>query len=999
MKILSVAFENINSLEGAHQIDFAQAPFSDSGLFVITGATGSGKSTILDVITLALYSQTPRTGKITKNEILQKGAVLTRGQHHARAEVTYACPKGIFRSVWSIRKTRTGNLQEYEMFLYDAQGKVLNQKKSEVPQQNQSLIGLDYSQFIKSVMLAQGDFARFLKEGKNERYALLEQITGNDIYRRIGMQVYEKYKTIEQQLSDWEKQVTHLKDRVLLRENRLENQQKLRQVQAQILQLEQQNETLKKQIQHKEQLFAEAQKIQKITAQKQNIEQQLEEFLSREGVKYQQHKRTQSIAEPLQELRTWEGKIADFQAQERQSAEQMQQAQNQQQKLWEEVSELVKKPINAENLEAEVKAFHQEIIALERQREEKLSEYKMREERLKLLLQRAQITEKKEDKVKEICQQAQQTVRTLSQSLTQAQMQQPSQVLEELKNRLETVFSAEKMAQKILFEEKNKEEKQKKFSENEQQAKSFPEKIALSEQKYQLLAENLSVLKEKIQLEKLRQSLEQHRKDLHQGQPCPLCGSLQHPYAEEDTPPKKEIQTQLSQQEKALNQQFQQLTEQQQQYKILLEQTQTLQGEIESLEQNLSAAKAAFQKAFPEQEIAQNWEEKIQKIKKQISHLELFRQQQEIAQVAQEALPIFQEIRRIKENGIALRQNLEERTQGKDIHSWALAVAQQSAQWQSVFSQASTSRKQASEQLENTQKSLKNLWESLQQKVSALGFESIEQAQQSRLSYADFQRLEQQFIQLENTLKDVQGQLSVLQKNYNILLEEDVPTPKEDLEESLALGATQLQQFRGEDKEISSVLSVDKQFRQEKISLEKQIRQQRKDSQYLRILRELIGDKTGQKFNNFAQDLTLRYLLSLANKRLSRLSPRYLLAQPNAEEDDTLVAIDKDMGGQRRSVKTLSGGETFILSLALALGLSDLASENVQINSLFIDEGFGTLDPETLDQILDTLERLQQESNKMIGLISHVESLKERIRTQIVLKQNGSGHSTLSIKS
>jgi exonuclease SbcC len=96
-------------------------------------------------------------------------------------------------------------------------------------------------------------------------------------------------------------------------------------------------------------------------------------------------------------------------------------------------------------------------------------------------------------------------------------------------------------------------------------------------------------------------------------------------------------------------------------------------------------------------------------------------------------------------------------------------------------------------------------------------------------------------------------------------------------------------------------------------------------------------------------------------------------------------------------VKTLSGGETFILSLSLALALSDLAAKNVEINSLFIDEGFGTLDPETLDQTIDTLEKLQSESSKTIGIISHVEALKERIGTQIQLERNGQGYSSLKV--
>ncbi|MCF8367354.1 MAG: ATP-dependent endonuclease, partial [Bacteroidales bacterium] len=104
-------------------------------------------------------------------------------------------------------------------------------------------------------------------------------------------------------------------------------------------------------------------------------------------------------------------------------------------------------------------------------------------------------------------------------------------------------------------------------------------------------------------------------------------------------------------------------------------------------------------------------------------------------------------------------------------------------------------------------------------------------------------------------------------------------------------------------------------------------------------------------------------------------------------------------GDEKRSVKTLSGGESFLVSLALALGLSDLAASKTKINSLFIDEGFGSLDQQTLDTALSTLEKLQHETSRTIGVISHVEALKERITTQIELSQDASGNSALKIIS
>jgi exonuclease SbcC len=105
------------------------------------------------------------------------------------------------------------------------------------------------------------------------------------------------------------------------------------------------------------------------------------------------------------------------------------------------------------------------------------------------------------------------------------------------------------------------------------------------------------------------------------------------------------------------------------------------------------------------------------------------------------------------------------------------------------------------------------------------------------------------------------------------------------------------------------------------------------------------------------------------------------------------------MGNAQRSVKTLSGGETFLLSLALSLSLSDIASRNNVIECLYIDEGFGTLDQETLEMAINTLENLQYQTRKSIGIISHVQSLKERIGTRIEISKNERGFSSFSVVS
>jgi len=195
MKILKIEFENINSLKGAHCIDFTKEPFTTNSLFAITGPTGSGKSSILDVISLALFNHVPRLGKISKNEISTKGAILTRNQKNAMARITYSCKSGIYSSQWSIEINRNNNLNDYEMELHDHQaGKLLDLKKSLIPGKNEELIGLNYEQFIKAVLLAQGEFAQFLRAKKDERGELLEKITGTGIYRQLGIKAFEKNK-------------------------------------------------------------------------------------------------------------------------------------------------------------------------------------------------------------------------------------------------------------------------------------------------------------------------------------------------------------------------------------------------------------------------------------------------------------------------------------------------------------------------------------------------------------------------------------------------------------------------------------------------------------------------------------------------------------------------------------------------------------------------------------------------------------------------------------
>ncbi len=216
----------------------------------------------------------------------------------------------------------------------------------------------------------------------------------------------------------------------------------------------------------------------------------------------------------------------------------------------------------------------------------------------------------------------------------------------------------------------------------------------------------------------------------------------------------------------------------------------------------------------------------------------------------------------------------------------------------------------------------------------------------------------------------------------------------EHLDEQLQALQAALKQLGQRQGEIRGQLQGDAQRRLNQQALFEAIEAQRREYDSWQQLNSLIGSADGAKYRRFAQGLTLGHLVHLANGQLQRLHGRYQLARKSLGELE-LEVIDTWQGDVARDTRTLSGGESFLVSLALALALSDLVSHKTRIDSLFLDEGFGTLDGETLEVALDALDNLNA-SGKMIGVISHVEALKERVAVQLkVSKGVGMGYSTL----
>jgi exonuclease SbcC len=177
-------------------------------------------------------------------------------------------------------------------------------------------------------------------------------------------------------------------------------------------------------------------------------------------------------------------------------------------------------------------------------------------------------------------------------------------------------------------------------------------------------------------------------------------------------------------------------------------------------------------------------------------------------------------------------------------------------------------------------------------------------------------------------------------------------------------------------------------------ALRSSIDQQAAVSKVWSQLSELIGSSDGKKFRNFAQQLTLDILLSYGNQHLQSLTRRYRLKR--IKDSLGLMVVDQDMGDEERSVHSLSGGESFLVSLALALGLASLSSHRVNVESLFIDEGFGSLDTDSLGIAMDALDKLQSQGRK-VGVISHVHEMNERIGTRVQVERLSGGISRIAV--
>jgi len=1005
MKIERLYFKNINSLKGEHTINFDESPLNLGGLFAIVGPTGSGKSTLLDAICLALYARTPRISSVTKSKIEQDGSILTKYQKEAYAKVQFSCKTGQFVSTWSISTNRNNNLREYDMDLWNLETETsFSEKKTEVLAEIQRLIGLSYDQFVKSVLLSQGEFANLLKSNEKERSELLEKITNTTIYRQIGRKVFEKYNTLKSKISSQKTLMEDLSLKLLSEDDLSEKQNKKTQLEQIDKELQLKQSRYKKDL---DQLQIREEREQQYHLESKKLEQfqkEFEEFQTRYAEKLSKHSKTLAFEEELIQFNILAEKNENLV--EKINSLELEQSQLQTQISAEkrEAQELLKVEVDTSEIEKSLDNLLTTYQKLDNERQLKRNEYKSK---LEILIRELKILDL-EFKTQAIPEFKRELLKRLKMSKQKVeayaiQLKEGNTLDEQLKSKhifLSQVKEA-KYEQKSLNELEERSEKLslQLLSDKEDFAK-YPKLISEKEKALKVLEQEVTHLETEKENQNLRLEVKDLRKKLLEQQPCPVCGSKSHPYAEHEPALDSELDNTLKSKKDDLQIVYKTLETLKAQQQSKADRSKEQEIELVELKQHFSRKKDDFIKNYSE--IFSKPEDKSlldleSTTEQEIDDLEATKQLQIEIEAMENSLNVLDELHQIKEHGSRLKFKMTALYAGENLTG---LISDLKKNWISLHSNLSSTLKALSHEkkhLRQLERDLEELQVDLEPKIKTSAFSSILEANSSRMKAADYQALSQQSNELRERIQIQKEKIKGIQSQIeNLKLE--FFTEKKEAELALKELTAKSSTTKLELEEINRQLKNNDELILELKRIKQSIAEEQKANRKWEILNKLIGDAKGTEFNKFAQDLSLQRLIHLGNKRLKYLNDRYELDRYLPQEDkDQLYVIDHHMGGMRRSVKTLSGGETFLMSLALALGLSDLASKNVEINSLFIDEGFGTLDPETLDLTLDTLERLQAESNKTIGIISHVGALKERIQTQIVLDRNAQGYSSLEV--
>lgn len=1091
MKILAIRGENIASLAVPFELDFVDGALAEAGIFAISGPTGSGKSSLLDAMCLPLFNKTPRLNnqggasigyedseegsRIRANSV---GGLLTRGAGSGYAEVDFqGVDNNRYRARWSVARARgraNGKIQGEKLeFSNLDSGQLLGGTKKETLEEIQEKLGFDFDQFRRAALLAQGDFAQFLKAKASERGELLEQMTGTEIYAQISRATYQRAKDEAQELTLLAQQLENLD--VLEKAERKELDTAI----TALAKKEKVNTDSIKNFEKAVAWYAQEKELQ-------SIQREAEGELSGRLLAWAAREEESWNPPALDDSKKVESFVAVNRGKLKQATELDVELVNQKKKV--EALESEKKELEGQ-ITAEGKALKiaKESFAATNAALSDISNWQLEHADLGPLaedwalydselreLHRASLQlqelQGKEEKLEQDLPKAEATLKEFAAALVLSE--------EALGVWKASAAEAQKKVDAISVEDAQEEQRrshdckdvlvgysaliEKHVSANvevaNQEEAEGVAKLAADSAGEQLVVMKAKWEQAKSDFQRARATLDlgDHREELVDGEACPLCGAEEHPYAAPDSDVARILDGQEEVVQGLEKQHFDLGAEESAQRKALqgavtakaaavklvavqvagapafaakwtkaageeckhlppLEAVDAL-DVLKVMEAEVEAQLAAADKRIEDfgkltaalsvaNDLASGGQTKVDADKKSLAGAE-----GELRDLAGTA----REIKSSKESAEAIRvakmRSMEDVYEGEAWLKELLADADKFlseqgghvAQWKESCADKLDCEKrlpkeeQLCEQVEDRLKSLSA--KCLSKK------DELVREQETQLA-VDAQRKElfagSATAKVSTDLDSISAWNTKLgERSHNLAEHQAKGAPEQeqkDLKEMLDTARDGEKELRKDLGDRRAKQSVDDANHAKRKDLGPEMKAQEVISTRWNDLSSLIGQSSGSKFRDYAQGLTLRIVLEFANEQLRQLRPRYqLMAVPDSNLD--MQIIDHDMGDEVRAVSSLSGGESFLVSLALALGLAESTGKSTAVESLFIDEGFGTLDSDTLEVAISTLDSLQA-SGRTVGVISHVESLSDRLGVQVLVSKVGGGRSTVQVRS
>lgn len=1024
MKILAIRGKNLASLEGEFNIDFTVEPLKSAGIFAITGSTGSGKSTLLDAMCLALFNDTPRMNRALDNAdivdvdgltIKQKDSrnILRRGTWDGYAEIDFIALSGDkYRANWSVRRSRNkakGALQSanYKVFNLSTNCE-LQGGKTELLQRVRQLIGLNFDQFTRAVLLAQGDFATFLKAAPKEKAELLEKLTGTDIYSKVSSKIYENTKQAEAQLSLITERI---KDVELLSEERITsltteresvaNELELFDIQYNILSeklkwiqtnnllytsvVAAQNEFEKSKvaIEQAKDRFNYLARVESVRHIRDNYKQLLNDkklLISTKVSLSEQHNLRVLNNEALNKAKDNFLLIENYQKQ----------ILSEQQSIAPQIKEARRLDVKIEGLAKIFTDIDKDFSGTKQLKDSCQKNLLITQEKIQIIRQSISVLAKWFD---------------------------DNNYFSTLIPRIELIVSYITDAQFTYKQEYRNKELLTKIND------------ALTKEKQNLVAAQTEA---KRLNDILPAEIAVLREKLKENEPCPVCGSIHHPISAVNVESLEQKKLNIA--KNNIAQEIERLTASINGRK---EEIIRLQSLINEYSEQHSAVYAKLSESMGSYA---NWRDKYEKetLSEELKKLaaawnknltdkthiseQLIMTEQDINNLQTRLLDLNTTIKDKQDKLYSVKAELDilirerrkvldgksaddiERMYSNKQQSVALKFKQASELQNSLIAKGENLEGAIAQLLENDARLTNsvNLLEkavlsSLNEREDKLSIEGLDALLSKDNNWLNYERealdsLKRGELSAKTTLIERQRVANEHQKAQL--------KPSEQESEDFIINAINektivINNSRKRIAEIDTLFANHQKGKAKIEQFKNDLAQKSANTENWRKLNELFGSADGAKFKVLAQGYTLDVLLGYANKHLKDISDRYLLERVSPDSL-SLQVVDLDMLSELRSVHSLSGGESFLISLSLALGLSSLSSNRMSIESLFIDEGFGSLDADTLRVAMDALERLQMQGRK-IGVISHVAEMTERIPTQIRVIKTTNGRSRVEV--